>query len=163
MTDLSPQTASQARTPRGVRIVLAISLALNLGVAGLVAGAFIADGGPRDRMVRDLDFGPFTEALTREDREKLRDEFLRVAPDLRDMKQAMKQDFTAVMAAVRAEPFDPAKLQAAVDALGERTTSRIAIGQKLLVDRLAAMTPEARADFADRLEKRLRHGGPDHD
>lgn len=163
MTDLSPQAAdpkpAPTGTPRAVRVVLALSLAANLGVAGLVAGAFIADGGPRDRMVRDLDFGPFTEALTREDRDALRREFLRVAPDMRDMKQAMKQDFAAVMAAVRAEPFDAAALQAAVDALGKRAEGRVEIGQKLLVERLSAMSAADRAAFADRLEHRLRHGG----
>ena len=52
-----------ARGGRGVRIALGISVALNLLVVGLVAGAVLRDGGPRERMVRDLDFGPFTEAL----------------------------------------------------------------------------------------------------
>lgn len=143
---------------RGLRVALAVSVAVNLAVAGLVAGAMLRDGGPHDRMVRDLDFGPFTEALTREDREALRRDFLQRAPGLRDMRAQMRQDFGALLTALRSDPFDPAALRGLLANQQTRMTERIALGQELMVERLSAMSPEARARFADRLEERLRRG-----
>ena len=69
-----------AASGKGLRIALGISVALNLLVVGLVAGALLRDGDPRARMVRDLDFGPFTEALSPRDREALRRSFVERAP-----------------------------------------------------------------------------------
>ena len=62
------------RAPRWMKIVLALSLALNLAVAGLALGAFLKDG-PRRGMPRDLSFGPFTEAFSADDRRALREAF----------------------------------------------------------------------------------------
>ena len=49
-------TEPTAKTPsgRGLKIALAVSLALNLAVAGLVAGAWPSDHGPRRDMPRVL-------------------------------------------------------------------------------------------------------------
>lgn len=144
---------------RGVRIALGVSVALNLLVAGLVAGAVLRDGGPRDRMLRDLEFGPFTEALSREDRDALRRDFVARSGGFRDMRAEMRSDFDALLGALRAEPFDIDAARAVLAGQQARMQSRLALGQDLLLERLAAMPPRARAEFADRLEERLRHGG----
>lgn len=143
---------------RGVRVALGISVALNLLIVGLVAGAVLRDGGPRERMVRDLDFGPFTEALSRADREALRREYIARSPGMRDMRQQMRQDFRAFLAALRAEPFDPAALRGVLANQQARMAERVTLGQDLMLERLTAMPPEARLKFADRLEERLRRG-----
>ena len=46
--------------------------------------------GPDRDGVRDLGFGPFTEALNREDRAALRQAFLAKAPDLRQARQRVR-------------------------------------------------------------------------
>lgn len=143
---------------KGVRIALAVSVAVNLLIVGLVAGAVLRDGGPRGRMMGELDFGPFTEALSREDRDALRQSFLRQMPDMSDMRRQMRTDFAALLSALRAEPFDPAALREVMKSQSARMQERLQIGQGLMLDRLEAMSPEARAAFADRLEERLRHG-----
>jgi len=148
-----------AKAGKGLRIALGISLALNLLVVGLVAGAVLRDGGPRDRMVRDLDFGPFTEALSPEDRDALRRAFIDRAPDLRGARQEMRTDLEAFLAALRAEPFDPSALTQVMENQQGRLSRRIELGQDLLVERLAAMDGRERGAFADRLERRLRRGG----
>lgn len=148
-----------AKAGKGVRIALGLSLAFNLLVVGLVAGAVLRDGGPRDRMVRDLDFGPFTEALSPRDRDELRRAYVQRAPDLRGARQEMRTDLQAFLAALRAEPFDPAALAQVMENQQGRMARRIELGQDLLLERLAAMDPQARAEFADRLERRLRRGG----
>lgn len=149
---------------KGLRIALAVSVALNLLVVGVVAGAMLREGGPRGRMMGELDFGPFAEALTGEDRDALRRAFVERAPDMRDMRRQMRADFQGLLSALRAEPFDAGALRQAMAGQAERMAERLQLGQELMLERLEAMSPEARAQFADRLEERLRHGprgGPD--
>lgn len=144
------------KSGRGLRIALAVSLALNLGVAGLLAGAWLRSGphgGPRD-----LGFGPFAAALTAEDRAALRRAFLDRAPEFRDARAAMRADMAGILAALRADPFDAAGLKAALDQTGTRMAGRLALGQSLVFDRVAAMSPADRMAFADRLENALNHG-----
>ncbi|MBC2837094.1 periplasmic heavy metal sensor [Gemmobacter straminiformis] len=157
-SDGGEQSGGGKPSGRGVRIALAVSVALNLLIVGLVAGAVLRDGGPRGRMMGELDFGPFTEALTREDRDALRQAFVERMPDMRDMRRQMRTDFAALLAALRAEPFDPAALREVMANQSSRMQERLQIGQSLMLERLEAMSPEARAAFADRLEERLRHG-----
>lgn len=144
---------------KGLRIALGISVALNLLIAGLVAGALLREGDPRARMVRDLDFGPFTEALSPRDREALRRSFVERAPGMRDMRREMRSDLETFLTVLRSEPFDPAALEAVMDNQAGRMSRRIELGRELLLERLAAMPAAERAAFADRLEKRLRKGG----
>ncbi|MEY4871132.1 MAG: hypothetical protein RLZZ563_462 [Pseudomonadota bacterium] len=161
MTPSAPADAKAAAPKpagRGLRVALAVSVALNLLILGLVAGAVLRDGGPHGRMVRDLDFGPFTEALTPEDRDALRRDFLRQAPDLRDMRRQMRDDFATLLEALRAEPFDVEALRGVVANQGDRMAARLELGQDLMLARIAAMTPAERAAFADRLERRLERG-----
>jgi uncharacterized membrane protein len=143
---------------KGLRIALGVSVALNLLVAGLVAGAVLRDGGPRDRMLRDLDFGPFTEALSGADRDALRREFVARSGGFRDMRDEMRADFDALLRALRVEPFDVEAVRGLLAGQQARVQERLMLGQDLLLERLAAMSPTARAEFADRLEHRLRRG-----
>ena len=82
-----------SKSGRGVRIALAISLGVNLAVVGVFAGAMLRDGhGMRGSMVRDLGFGLFTEALSREDRRAMRDSLFERAPDIREARRVQRAD-----------------------------------------------------------------------
>ena len=147
---------------RGLRIALAVSVALNLAVAGLFAGSFLKDheaGGPRG--VREIGFGPFSEALSRDDRKALRRAVLARMPEMRQARQEAAQDAQTLLGVLRAEPFNPGQVAAVLEAQRVRMAGRFEVGQGLMRDLLLAMTPEARRAFADRLEKRLQKGGPD--
>lgn len=148
-----------AKVGKGLRIALGVSVAVNLLILGLVAGALLRDGGPRERLVRDLDFGPFTEALSPEDRDALRRAYVARSPDLGGMRQEMRTDLEAFLAALRAEPFDPAALVRVMENQQGRMARRIELGQDLLLERLTAMDGREREAFAERLERRLRRGG----
>lgn len=142
---------------RGMQVALAVSVTLNLIVAGLVAGAILrGPPGPEGRD-REFMFGPFSEAMQPADRRALRKTILERAPGLGQMRQQMRADMDKVLAALRAQPFDPAALAAVMEAQQTRMSGQIAVGSQALRDFLVAMTPEARAAFADRLEARLRH------
>ena len=147
-------------TGRITRIVLAVSLALNLAVAGMVGGAMLrhSDDGPRNALVRDLGFGLFTEALTPQDRITLRDRFLQRSPGFRQERRSMRDDLDAILVALRADPFDPAALDAVLKEQNARLSQRLDLGQSLIRDFLVELPTEARRAFADRLEQRLMHG-----
>jgi len=167
----TPPTPGIAPTPvlpksgRGLRIALAVSVAVNLAVAGIVAGAVLRNrsDGAREEMVRELGFGPFTEALSREDRRSLRQAFLAKSPDTRHVRRQRRDDAMAVLDSLRASPFAPASLTALMAAQQDRTARQLILGQEVLRDFLIAMSPADRAAFAGRLEERLRpghNGGP---
>lgn len=162
MTDLPPAPATSLpppapKTGKGLRIALALSVALNLAFFGMAAGAFLR-GGPPDRMARDLDFGPFAEAFSREDRKELRRDFFQRAGDLRAMRAAMREDMAGLITVLRTEPLDRAELDRLLARQGARLAERLDLGQSLVVGRIAAMTPDQRATFADRLERALDKG-----
>jgi uncharacterized membrane protein len=147
---------------KGLRIALAVSVALNLAVAGMAVGSFMHDrDGPAG--VRELGFGPFTEALSREDRAGLRRSLVAKLPEMRQVRQEVMQDSQNLLAALRADPFVEAQLTAVMEAQRARMAQRLEIGQGLMRDLLLAMTPEARLAFAARLEERLHHGGKGDD
>lgn len=153
-----PAGAGAALSGR-VRTLLVGSLVLNLLLGGIFAGSAIANWSGRGGSgTRDLAFGPFTEALSRSDRMAMRGAFLSRMPDLRDARRAAQADFGEVIAAIRSTPFDRAALEAAFARLRERTAERIAVGEDLLVERIAQMPPEARLAFAARLEERISRG-----
>ena len=143
---------------RGLKIVLAVSLALNLAVIGIASGAALkahrGDGG-RPPDVRELNFGPFSEALSRPQRRDLLRGFISDRAGLRDLRGQIGTEFQAVLAAVRANPFDPAALEAALSAQSRGTVERLDRGRKALQAVILAMTPEQRADYAERLQRGL--------
>lgn len=167
MTDLPPTTGVVAPSSRkGLRIALAVSVALNLAVVGIVAGAILRDGPHGPHLVRDMDFGPFGEALTMEDREAMRDRFFQSAPDFRGMRDEIQKDSADLLAILKADPLDSAKLADVMSRQSKRLLDRISLGQTLIVERISAMSPAERRAFADRLQEAFEHGprgghGPD--
>jgi len=62
----------------------------------------------------------------------------------------------ALLAALRADPFDPAALDAAMATMRGRLEAQLALGGEALRGLLLRMEPAERLAFADRLEKSLR-------
>lgn len=148
---------------RWVKGALAVSLAINLAIAGLVAGAMLREGGPmQTRMITaDLGFGSFTDALSKDDRAKLRTAFLTASPEMRDARRAMRADFSELLAKLREVPLDVEGLRSTFDRQTKRTSDRLKLGQQLIFDLMVGMTDDARQAFADRLEENLAKG-PKH-
>ena len=145
-----------------MRVALIVSVSLNLLVAGVVIGGLIGhQGRPPGPMVSDVSLGPFTDALSKEDREALRRAAQAEGRNLRDMRRRASAEMRDVIAVLEAEPFDKAKAAEIIGTVRSRAMERFAIGERLMVERLAQMTPEARQAFAARLRaqtERFEHG-----
>ncbi len=153
-------TRPVSATPRGVKIALALSVALNLAVAGLAVGAWLGDG-PHRGMPRDMSFGPFSAALDSDDRRAIRRALMERLGEFREQRAAAQAEFETLLTALRADPFDAGALKSALAALEARNAERLELGRSLIETRLIEMSPEERAAFADRLEQGLKRGGKD--
>lgn len=152
----------RGRQGRGWRIVLIVSLALNLVVVGVIGGWVLRHGiGPHGghmphsaRLARLG--GPLTHALDAEGRiaiaERLREE--RGTHEAR--RAALRESFEALLAELRAQPFDPARLEARLDAQRAQVAGRLKAGHAALVAHLAQVDEAGRAAYADRLEETVR-------
>lgn len=161
---------------RWARVLLAVSLAVNLMILGLVVGSHVFDGKdrregrdgvPREMSQRDgrdrhgegrLDpaFGPLGRALAGEHR-RAAGEALAArggAPEVN--RRQVAQELGQMIETLRAEPFDGAQMNAILQAQHDRFTQRNAMGREILVERLEDMSQEDRAAFADRLERGFR-------
>jgi uncharacterized membrane protein len=146
------------------KLILVASLGLNLVVVGLVAGAW-SNGPKRGERGGGASWvsGPFGRALSDEDRKALGEAF-RKNPEHRERlgkrRGEMRRIGIEIAGALRAEPFDPAALEALFEKQAQMGVELQQSGQQALMDRITAMTPEARASFADRLEKAVKRGRP---
>ena len=146
--------------PRWMKLLLAVSLAVNLGMLGMLGGAALRGAGDRGRPdVRDIGFGPFTDALSPQDRQELRRAFLQDGGNPRAMRQMMRTEVGTLLQVLRTEPLQEAELRAAFNRLRQRGQERLDLGQRLLADHIIAMSPDDRARFADRLEAMMARGG----
>ncbi|MFE3837119.1 periplasmic heavy metal sensor [Pseudogemmobacter sonorensis] len=154
-----PSVPAAARTRGWVRIVLAVSLALNLAVVGLTAGIALRHGGPQDRGGgQDFGLGPLARALPVEERKALRRGFIDNHPELAKGTEALKADFDRLLAILRSESLDPAALDAALAQIALRNAERLTSGSALIGGYLARTDAAGRADYADRLAEVLGRG-----
>lgn len=153
-------TSKTRRRGRWLKILLVGSLALNLGFVGLMAGAFMrADGGGAKRAPALSAFGaPYMMALPREERRRVV-RALRGSADGDLPDRAMRrQMYSDVLTALRAMPYDPDLLKAAVE---QQSTATIAVRNKAQAEWMqivAEMTDEERSDYAYAVEEVLRRG-----
>jgi uncharacterized membrane protein len=142
-----------------VRVILFASLALNLVVAGIVAGVIwrhVAGPAGDDRGPRiDKMSIAYIRALDREDKRAIRDELRGRSPGRAALRAQMRDSFSAILDSLRADSFDR-------DALAAQMRAQFAIGadqrrrvRSLVLDRIAMMSLTDRRAFAARLEAEL--------
>ena len=159
------QTRETGRPGRWRRWLLVVSLALNILVLGLVAGAVLRGGPPGGAAVRvDLTLGPLLRALEAEDRAAIRAGLQTRRPVERRSRVEMRRDMRAMRDALRAEAFEPARMRALMDRQFARLRTIQGRAADQVIAHLATMSPAERRALADRFEDELRGGvGPrDH-
>lgn len=152
----------ERRFPRWMTVLLVVSLSVNLLVAGILVGATLRHGGERkdDRgrseLSRDLGRTPFVAALDPGDRRAIADRLRREAGPLRANRQELRERFDGLLAALRADSFDRAAVEALLAQQRQAGLRRLEIGEDAILDRLEEMSAEERRAYADRLDRSLR-------
>ena len=166
MSDQTPSTPEKKRSGRGVKIALAVSLALNLAVVGLVGGAVVgarnnnAEGQEGAPALRTLGLGPFALALSRDDRQELRGRVEEHGEPLREERRAIGRALREVQAALLSEPFDRDAAEAAFAASRDRVIGLQEVGHTALLDQIESMSAQERADLAESLNRLMRRSRP---
>lgn len=148
---------ARARTPRWIKVILFTSLAINLAVAGLVLGVVLSRDGMAERQHARASSigGPYTAALTREDRRAIWQQMRARQGEGRPSRAEVQAGFESVVAALRAEPYDPGAVRSVIGQQFQAGIARQQLGQNLLLERIDTMSPAERVQFADRLAARL--------
>ena len=132
------------------RVVLVVSLGLNLLFVGLRRGAVARPGGPEGRRPPPSVGAALYRALPHEDRQELR-EATRPIRDREQMRSRDEKDLERIVEALRASPFDAAALSELVNRDFERRRDGLASMQAAWLQRIERMSDEERDDYAGRL------------
>ncbi len=144
-----------------LRVLLVLSLAMNLLIVGALVGAMFTWSNWRSHHPSRLEMagGPLTRALTPEDRRAIGKE-MRKAHRKEDGHRARHHgELLGLVADLKAEPFDPAAVEQRLARHRQSFDDRLGLGLGLLTTRLTQMTPEDRAAYADRLQEVLSKRG----
>jgi len=149
--------ATERRCPTWVKIVLGLSLAINLAIVGLVGG-FVLSGGPMGGKGPRMGYAmPYVLALPKEDRRAIF-RALRENPDLpgRGERRAAYREMVVVL---KADTFDPAGAKGVLErhARGVEQVQQVAQGEWL--NRVSAMSIEDRRSYALQVEEMVAKGG----
>ena len=152
-------TQTSATLPRWMKILVIASFTLNLAVIGLAGGLALRFAGGRDVPMitsQTPGFGPWFHAFKREDYRALRRAFDDRGLDFRAFARADREDRAELIAALRSEPFDAAGFDAVQARMAERGRERLALGQDLIRDHVAALPLDRRHEIARRMERRYK-------
>jgi len=159
--DDAPQTGLR-RTPLWIKILLAVSLALNLAVIGLLAGSALR-GGPMMMAGRTPAMGyamPYVLALPHDMR---RDVFGAVRQDKSyPDRRARREEYRRMITALRATPFDTAAVKAVLARQAEGASRVQSAAQAAWLDAVASLSDEERMAYTKRMEDALERRGPSH-
>ncbi len=140
------------RPRRFWRILLVVSLALNIAVVGIVAGFALRGGKEGPPRGMEFSLGPIGQALQPDDRRAIASE-LRKNRDLRPKRGGYRLvGLPEMVAALQADPFDPAVF---ADALQIPETRQVKIRDAVraaVVSQISQMTDAEREAFATRLQ-----------
>ena len=140
------------QTPRKpVRWGLILSVALNLALIGLIAGAVWR--GPPERPIAGPSLWSYARALPDPHRAELRRALRQSAPDWREKHRSLGDQRIAVSAALMAEPFDPGDVRELLEGRVGAGRDLAATGIGLLMARIEAMNPSERRAYAEALAK----------
>ncbi|MGB3245257.1 MAG: periplasmic heavy metal sensor [Sulfitobacter sp.] len=147
---------------RRFRVVLALSLALNLLLIGVFAGAIWRNAGGPGGHGRFAPPGmqsyaaPYVRALPRADQRTLRRALRAEKP--RPSRAERQADYNRMLAALRADPFDPAAVRSVLTGQKTDVLALQEAAQEQWLRAVEGMDSQGRAAYADRLEEELKRG-----
>jgi uncharacterized membrane protein len=143
-----------------LKALLVVSLALNLLFIGGAVARF-ATHGPPERMsgVSQMQLIPrkFIGELDRDRRRELMLVFKDFAKRFRDGRREARDEVVTLAAALEAEPYDPARVKAIVDAFSAKSATLAGSGGEAALTLISKLTPGERKLLAKHI--RLRDEG----
>lgn len=143
-------TTAVARRGGRTRIFLAVSLALNLFLGGMMIAWHMRPPPPPppgpwfERMIQRM-----SGDLSPADREVLQASYQARRPDLERMDKDVVAAREQVGAAMRAEPFDPAALEQAMAQARDAREPVVETVEQAVAEAAAKMSPEGRKKLSD--------------
>ena len=148
--------APEARCPRWLKIVLGLSLAFNLAIAGAVAGFLLRGGPPRDGPTGMGYAAPYVIALPRDVR---REVFGAIRSDESLPKRSGRRaHYADMIEALRVEPFDRDRVQAILTRQGREAARIQDASQAAWLSAVAEMNAAERSAYVARIEEVLQRG-----
>ncbi|MEO9684136.1 MAG: periplasmic heavy metal sensor [Tateyamaria sp.] len=150
--------SDKRRGPAWVKVLLAVSLGLNLAVAGVVAG-FVLRGGPQDARRANMGYAtPYVLALPRELRREVFGKVRRdgTVPD----RSARRANYTAMINALSATPFDANAVQIVLDRQSDGASRAQAAGQTAWLEVVTGFDDAERANYVTRMKEEMSRKGP---
>ncbi len=141
-----------------IKILLIVSLGLNLAVAGLAIGATIRHhkGGMAGTVSSNFSMRGFMHALPENKREEVHKYFKQHRGKIRANRQAIFEAMVEIHQVILAKPFDEPALNAAFDAQRARVSNVTKDAQTAFVAIIAGMSDKEREDFVKTLEEQRR-------
>jgi uncharacterized membrane protein len=137
---------------RWLKWALVASLGLNLAVLGVIGGAILK--GPPPGPMPGIALWHYAHALPDPYRRDLGRALRESRRDWIGPREALRNQRPALAAALTAEPFDPAAVEAVLAQETRLTDELAARGTRLLLAQIQRMTPEERAAYAAALTER---------
>lgn len=148
-----------ARCPRWVKIVLGLSLAVNLAIAGVVAGIMLRGVPMGDGRTGMGYAAPYVIALPHEARRAV---FRAIRSDETLPERGTRRAQYALMIdALRADPFDSTRVQAILAGQGQAVARIQDVAQGAWLAAVAQMSLPERIAYIEKVEDVLRRG-PGH-
>ena len=156
MADTSVTTSA----PRWMKIALPISLAINVGIVGVVGGAFLrAPSVAHDRIETPEGVAMLARAMPsthqRELRAALRDQREGLQPDRQTLRTLRNRFVTSL----RNEPFDIGEVNLVFIDQRAMLTNLTAAGHDAVIEQIKHMTPEDREQYVQKLLNTERPNG----
>lgn len=152
-----PAVEPRRKAPRWMKIVLVLSLMLNVvGIGAVGARAWMVHKhGPAGFAMHALGFHSFLRQLPSERRDKLRTQFKDARKALRGQRDAFVGPLKELANTLSAPQFDQARLNAAVKALRMAHDGHGASRQELLLKFIDALTPDERKILGAKILRRV--------
>jgi uncharacterized membrane protein len=139
-----------------LQLLLIGSLALNLLFIGGAVARFVTHG-PHERMsgMSQMQLIPrkFFDELSRARRRELLVVFKNFSKEFGDGRKAARDEVMNLANALEAEPYDPARVKAIVDAFSERSSHLVRTGGEAALTVIGKLSPEERK----LLSRQIRH------
>ncbi len=155
---MAEQSSPKTGASRLMRIVLVVSLALNLAIAGLFVGSTASgrwSAGPPTNF--DVGLGPMGRALDEEERREIRRNLMRDGA-IRQLN--LRGRMNEMITVMQAEPFDQDAIAALLSEQLAKTTHLQGNVHMVLLKVISDMTPERRAAFAAQLQEDMSRERP---